>query len=169
MIRRLDPEKDRECLIQCFEWDKDYPRWYRNLEKVSHWPLEQFLKEAPDRADLGVFNADELVALISVIRRDVGIFEAHIWAKRGSCVENLAAAASWVIERLVEDLQMRFGYVWIAKRNLPIKQLCIMSGLRFDGTTVTDGESHGKPIEWQRFSYGEEAKANDAAESAAIV
>ncbi len=152
MIRRLDPEKDRERLAEIYEWDRDYPRWFQDLEKVSHWPLEQFLKEAPDRADLGVFNEDEMVALVSIIRRDVGIFEGHIWAKRHSKVEHLANAVSWVIERLIEDLKMRFGYVWVAKRNLPIKQMCIMAGLRPDGATVTDGESHGKPIEWQRFS-----------------
>ncbi len=154
MIRRLDPETDRECLVDAYSWDKEYPRWFQDLEKVSHWPLEQFLKEAPDRADLGVFHDDEMVALISIIRRDVGVFEGHVWAKRKSKVEELANAVSWIIERLVEDLKMRFGYVWIAKRNLPIKQMCIMAGLRFDGTTLTDGESHGKPIVWERFSYG---------------
>ena len=154
MIRRLDPEQDRECLIEAYSWDKDYPRWYQDLEKVSHWPLEQFLKEAPDRADLGVFNEDRLVALISIIRRAPYVFEGHIWAQRRSQVDNLANAVAWTITRLKEDLQMRFGYVWIAKKNAPIKLMCIMAGLRFDGGVVVDGESHGKPIVWQRFSNG---------------
>jgi len=151
VIRRLDPQTDEHLLREVYEWDKDYPRWFQDLEKVSHWPLEQFLAEAPDRADLGVFD-DELVALISIIRRAPYVYEGHIWAKRGSRVESLASGVSWVIERLVEDLKMRLGYVWIAKRNLPIKQMCIMANLKFDGSTVIDGESHGKPIEWQRFS-----------------
>jgi hypothetical protein len=153
MIRRLT-ERDHEYLIEAYSWDADYPQWYRDLEKVSHWPLEQFLKEAPDRADLGVFDDEKLVALISIIRRGVGVFEGHVWAKRGSKIQELAGATRWVIERLIEDLQMRFGYVWVAKRNLPIKQMCIMANLRFDGSTVIDGKSHGKPIEWQRFSVG---------------
>lgn len=152
MIRRLNPESDEHLLREVYEWDKDFPRWYQDLEKVSHWPLEQFLKEAPDRADMGVFHGDEMVSLISIIRRDAGIFEGHVWAKRKTSVEQLASAVRWVVDRLVEDLQMRFGYVWIAKRNLPIKQMCIMAGLQPDGATVVDGESHGKPIEWQRFS-----------------
>ncbi len=154
MIRRLQTGTDEHLLREVYTWDKDFPQWYQDLEKVAGWPLEQFIKEAPDRADLGVFDGEEFVALVSIIRRDVGVFEGHIWAKRHSKVENLASAVSWVIERLIEDLQMRFGYVWIAKRNLPIKQMCIMAGLRFDGATLKDGESHGKPIEWQRFSYG---------------
>ncbi len=154
MIRRLNPKTDEHLLRQCYEWDKDYPKWYQDLEKVSHWPLELFLAEAPDRADLGVFDDDEFVALVSIIRRDVGIFEGHIWAKRGSRVENLAAAVSWIMERLIEDLQMRFGYVWIAKKNRPVKKMCTMAGLRPDGATQIDGESHGKPIIWERLSYG---------------
>ncbi len=153
MIKRLNPQKDEHLLRQVYEWDKDYPQWFQDLEKVAGWPLEQFLKEAPDRADLGVFDDKEFTALITIIRRDVGVFEGHIWAKRHSKVDNLANAVSWVIERLIEDLKMKFGYVWIAKRNLPIKNLCIMAGLRPDGATVTDGESHGKPIEWERFSF----------------
>src|SRR6185369_3465490 len=107
MIRRLDPEKDKECLIEAYSWDKDYPRWYQDLEKVSHWPLEQFLKEAPDRADLGVFSDEQLVALISIIRRAPYVFEGHIWAKRRSRVDDLAGAVAWTIDRLREDLKMR--------------------------------------------------------------
>ncbi len=160
MIRRLHPEKDRDRLAEIYEWDKEHPRWFQDLEKVSRWPLEQFLAEAPDRADLGVFDDEELVALYSIIRRAPYVFEGHIWAKRGSKVDVLANATRWVIKRLIEDLQMRFGYVWIAKRNLPIKQMCIMAGLRFDGATVVDGESHGKPIEWQRFSISHGQKEN---------
>ncbi len=152
MIRRLDPTTDEHLLREIYTWDKEHPQWYQDLEKVAGWPLEQFLKEAPDRADLGVFDGEEFVALISIIRRDVGVYEGHVWAKRGNKVEDLAAAVNWVVERLTEDLQMRFGYVWIAKKNRPIKKVCTMAGLRFDGTTLTDGESHGKPIEWQRFS-----------------
>jgi len=152
VIRRLNPKDDEHLLREIYDWDRELPRWYQDLEKVSHWPLEKFLKEAPDRADLGVFDDEEFVALVSIIRRDAGIFEGHIWAKRGSRVENLADAVSWIVERLIEDLQMRLGYVWIAKKNRPIKKLCTMANLRFDGSTLIDGESHGKPIEWQRFS-----------------
>lgn len=151
MIRRLNPN-ETDLLRQIYEWDKDFPRWYQDLEKVSHWPLEKFLEEAPDRADLGVFDDDEFKALISIIRRDVGVFEGHVWAKRGSKVEELADAVAWIIERLIEDLQMRLGYVWVAKKNHPIKKMCTMAALRFDGATITDGESHGKPIIWERYS-----------------
>ena len=130
MIRRLNPKEDEHLLRLAYEWDRHLPRWYQDLERVAGWPLEQFLKEAPDRADLGVFDEDEFVALVSIIRRDVGIFEGHIWAKRGSRVENLASAVTWVVERLIEDLQMKFGYVWVAKKKPPYQENVYNGGVR---------------------------------------
>jgi len=148
-LRRLNPDES-DLLREVYSWDTDYPQWYQDIEKTERIPLEQFISEAPLRADIGIFD-DELIALISILQRGQGVFEGHVWAKRGTCLELLVGATQGLIKSLREDLGMRIGYVWVAKFNLPIKKLCIMAGLRFDGAVVADGESHGRPIIWQRF------------------
>lgn len=151
MIRRLDPIKDRGCFVEAYSWDKDYPRWYQDLEKIAHLPLDKFIDQAPERADFGLFVPD-LVGMISILRRAPQVFEGHVWAKRRTPIEPLGSFGAQLRESLQGDLDMKFGYVWIAQKNLPIKKLCAMIGLRPDGAIEIDGESHGRPIVWERYS-----------------
>jgi hypothetical protein len=67
-IRRLNVSEDYELFHRIYEWEKDYPRWLRDAEKVARLEFEQFIEEAKDRADIGVFDP-EFTALISVLKR----------------------------------------------------------------------------------------------------
>lgn len=152
-IRRLNVADDLELFRQVYEWEKDYPRWLCDAEKVAKLDFDDFILEAKDRADIGVFDPD-LTALISVLKRAPQIYEGHVWAKRGTDIESLA----WVVFNLRESLEKQLGmkacYVWIVERNRPVKKLCMMAGLMPDGGRMMDGESHGRPIKWVRLSYG---------------
>lgn len=155
MIRRLDPENDREIYEQVFAWEKDYPRWLRDAEKACGMSLDEFLVKGQleKRADVGIF-APELVGMISVnFDRGPKVFEAHIWAKRRTSLDLLAEAGLHVRDSLAKDLGMKAFFVWVVRRNNPIKKLCAMIGCVLDGASVIDGESHGKPIEWQRMIW----------------
>jgi len=165
-IRRLDPEKDLELYRETYEWDRSYPQWYQDAEKVARLDLEQFIEQAKERADIGIF-LPEFVALISILRRAPKVFEGHIWAKRHTKIETLGWAAFNVRKSLERDLGMLAGYVWIVKRNAPIRKLCILAGLVPDGAEFVDGISHGKPITWIRCSYGKKEIDHDADPTAA--
>ena len=150
-IRRLNPKIDQALYAQAFEWEKNYPRWLRDAEKACSVPLPEFLERAVTRADIGIF-APDFCGMVSIIPRGEGVFEGHIWARRGSAVSVLAEAVDRIRQSLVRDVGMRAGFVWIVKNNRPIKKVCILAGLTPDGAEVVDGESHGKPIVWQRLS-----------------
>lgn len=150
-IRRLDPEKDRNLYEEAFEWERNYPRWLRDAEKACSVPLPEFLEKADARADIGIF-APEFIGMVSIISRGVKVFEGHVWAKRCTNLGMLAEGVGSVVQSLIVDLEMRAGFVWVAKSNRPIRKLCGIIGLLPDGAEVVDGESHGKPIIWQRLS-----------------
>lgn len=150
-IRRLDPEKDIDLYKQSFDWDKDYPRWYQDAEKVARVDFDEWMERSNERADVGVFDPD-FTALISVICRAPQIFEVHFWAKRKTNLERLGLAALNVRRSLERLVGMRGAFAWIVKRNAPVKRLCGMIGFVPDGATLVDGESHGKPITWIRVS-----------------
>ena len=149
-LRRLNHD-DRELYETVFSWEKDYPRWLRDAEKFCGMPLDEFLA-VENRVDIGVFNP-ELTGMVSINYRGPKVFEGHIWAKRGTSVELLAWTVASIRDDLVRDLGMKAFFVWVVKKNRPIKKLCGMIGCEFDGVTMIDGESHGKPIEWQRLVW----------------
>lgn len=150
-IRRLNPETDAALYEKAFTWERAYPRWLRDAEKACSIPLPEFIAKAITRADIGIF-APEFVGMVSIIPRGEGVYEGHIWAKRGTVVTDLAIGVGSVVRGLVTDFAMRCGYVWVAKRNTPIRNLCAIIGLLPDGAELIDGESHGRPIVWQRLS-----------------
>jgi hypothetical protein len=151
-IRRLNVDEDYELYKEVYEWEKDYPRWLQDAEKVARLGFDKFIEQTKDRADIGVFDP-EFIAMISVLKRAPQIYEGHVWAKRGTDIEQLA----WVVFNLRKSLEKELGmkacYVWIVEKNLPVKKLCMMAGLVPDGGVLIDGESHGKPIKWVRLSY----------------
>jgi len=154
-LRRLDPDKDRAVYEEVFSWEKDYPRWLRDAEKSCGMSLDEFLAKGKleERADIGIFNP-EITGMVSVnFNRAPKVFEAHIWARRGTSLETLAEAGLQVRNSLAMDLGMKGFFVWVVKRNNPIKKLCAMIGCVFDGVTMLDGESHGRPIEWVRMVW----------------
>ena len=153
-LRRLDPTKDREVYQQVFGWEADYPRWLRDAEKACGVGLDEWLGlgQLERRADIAVYDP-ELAAMFSIhFDRGPKIFEAHVWAKRRTSLATLVEAADQLISSATNHLGMRAFYVWIAKRNVPIKRLCDRIGCVADGTMI-DGESHGRPIEWQRMTW----------------
>lgn len=150
-IRRLDPETDSDLYAIAWGWERSYPRWLRDAEKTCGLPLPEFMAKAVTRADIGIF-APDFIGMVSVIPRGNRVFEGHIWAKRGAKIEGMAVAGGSICQGLARDLGMKAGYVWIVKRNIPIKRLCGIIGLLPDGAEIVDGESHGKSIVWQRLS-----------------
>jgi hypothetical protein len=152
-IRRLSVEEDFKLFREVYRWDRDYPRWYKDAEKVARLKFRTFIEQAKERADIGVFDP-EFTGLISVIKRTPEIYEGHVWARRKTSVETLAWAVFNVRESLEKELGMRAAYVWVVKRNRPVRKLCTMAGLMADGAKLIDGESHGKPITWVRHIYG---------------
>ena len=155
-IRRLNPETDKALFVEAWLWDHvDVPRWYREMDRVFRpEAFEDFLKLAhgEDQADIGVFENDKLVGLITLSMRAKGMFEAHLSAKRGASVEVLADAGIQVKEQLFRDMGMIEGCLWVARKNYHVRKLCSIIGFRDSGLRIFKGSHRGRVIDWLRLS-----------------
>jgi hypothetical protein len=148
-IRRLSPESDVELYREAFAWDVDAPRWYAQMDSVFRPDsFDECLSLAThdDQVDVGVFE-DGLIGLITISRRGPGLYEAHLSAKRGTDL-NLLAEAGYQVKEQLFGLGMKRGFVWVAKKNRPVRRLCQLIGFTPDGFTMLRGRYHDKPIEW---------------------
>lgn len=151
-IRRLDPIEDRGLYVDAFLWDIDAPRWYRESDKI--WrpeTLEQYLELAhgEDQIDVGVFNPN-LIGLVTITRRAVGVYEGHLSAKRNAPRDVLSQAVYQVRHQLFE-IGMREAFVWVASKNRGVIKLCEDAGFYDNFVTMLKGSYHGRVIEWRQM------------------
>lgn len=155
-LRRLEPEKDGQLIREAVGWLDEQPRFFRDADAA--WGAEDadaYLAQMKDerQADFGVFDAGELVAMITVTLEGKGTFNSHLMAKRGASPVAIAMGASGVLKGLLAN-GMREGWSWLARKNYGARRILEGIGMRRDGVVRFKGQSHGQPIEWQRYSVG---------------
>jgi RimJ/RimL family protein N-acetyltransferase len=154
-IRRLNPVGDESLLRQAFEWDAKAPAWYMDSDAICRPSLDVYLKMTHDenQVDIGVFDEDEMIGLVTFDHKINGVAEVRLSAKRGASLELLIEAA-YQLRHQFFSLGMTAGVVWIAKRNRQIVKLCEVIGFVREGS-MRRGTYHrpkgDRPIEWLRL------------------
>lgn len=154
MIHRLQLPDDETLLRTAYRWDADYPRWWREMDRVFNSGTEDdFIERARNSrsAYIGVFDGDDMIALVIVETPAPTIHEGHLLAKRGANQELLTAACLALVSDLF-SLGMTQTFVWVAERHSALKKMCVNIGLQPDGLVMWRGSHHGKPIKWVRYS-----------------
>lgn len=151
-VRKLDVFIDRSLYEEAYHWDESYPRWYRQMDQVFRPTLVGFLKGATenDQADVGVWHEGQFIALISFVELAPLRLEINLWAKRKACTEAIAWAAYNQIQGLFQN-GAREITAWLSNKNLPVKKLCILAGLKADGLR-TWRKGPRVPLCWERYS-----------------
>lgn len=159
MIHRLQLPEDEALFRAAYNWDKDFPKWWRQMDRVFNSGTEDdFIERAknPHSAYVGIFDGDDLIALVIVETPAPTIHEGHLLAKRGANQELITAACVTMISDLF-NLGMTHLFVWVAERHIALRKLCANIALQPDGLIMWRGSYHGKPIRWLRFSISREA------------
>lgn len=144
-MRRLDPERDEYLIQEALSWTGDQPLFFRNAEKAwADRPLNE-------RADFGIFENEELIAVITITLEGQGSFDSHLMAKRGTDPQLIAMCVGSVIKQLFQQ-GMREGWAWPAEKNRGLKRILEATGMKRDGLEIFKGSSHGRPLLWQRYS-----------------
>lgn len=154
MIRRLHLPEDESLLRTAYKWDAAYPRWWREMDSVFNSGTEDdFLERASDplTAHIGVFDSDDLIALVIIATPAPTIHEGHLLAKRGANRQLITATLVTLISDLF-NLGMTQAFVWVAERHTGLRELCATMGLQPDGLVMWRGSYHGRPIRWVRYS-----------------
>lgn len=146
-IRRLEPEADRELFETAYHWDDNHPRWYRESDAIFRPSFEEFIEPDDSQSFIGVFNGS-FTALLALTQRAKGIFELHLWAKRGSNAAIIAEAAFYVKHSLFKDVAARKLFAMVAKKNYKVREMCNNVGLEPTGVVVIKGTYLGRCIEW---------------------
>ena len=153
-LRRLDPERDEALIREAVGWLDDQPLFFRNCDAV--WGTEDAdaylaqMKTDP-QADFGVWDGREFIAVITVSLAGHRVYNSHLMAKRSADVEVLKVAIASVLNQMIEN-GMREGWMLLARKNYGVRRILEIVGMRRDGVTRIKGQSHGKPIEWVRYS-----------------
>jgi hypothetical protein len=169
-IRALKAD-DYELYQEAFDWTGKAPEWFRQLDSVFGWPdFETYYEQTKDKISFGIFD-NELVALVTIIERARGIYEAELSARRGTDVL-LIIEATRVIRDAVFAHGCLEGFMWVALRNRMVLKVCEAAGFQRDGIRMFRGVCKGRVIEWVRLSCRrmewvneQRAKDNDHADA----
>jgi hypothetical protein len=164
-IRALRPDEE-DLFREAHGWTKDAPAWFRSADAVFGWKtFEDYYRQAceANQVSFGVFDGG-LIALIALVERAKGVFEAELSAKRGADVALIAQAVREVGNALISAGRVEC-YVWVAACNRAVLRVCQTAGFKRDGirmyrglmaVRLLDGVSE-RPVEWVRLSSNNEA------------
>lgn len=156
-MRRLDPDRDEALVREAVGWVDAQPLFFRNCNAA--WDRgdtpEDYLKlmRTEPQADFGLFEGAELVAVITVTLEGRGVFNSHLMVRPGTDPATVARGASGVMKGLLAEGMVE-GWSWLARKNYGARRILEAVGMRRDGVTRFKGQSHGRPIEWVRYSVG---------------
>lgn len=151
-LRALKPE-DKGLLREAFEWARNSPQWFRDMDAVYPFKdFDEYYEAAcgPLQIDYAVFDND-LIGIFTIAQVSTGIFNVHVEAKRGASLRVLTEAACVIRDKLFEaGVVELFG--WVARVNRGVMRLGLMCGFKPDGVTMFKGQYKGRVIEWKRLS-----------------
>lgn len=164
--RILTVENDRDTLLSYWRGEQKLPRWYRKWCSTG--------TELPNwyRRWSGVSAADEFLEFCSkhtvyevngsallYVRKIGNCAHIHFTVKRGS----KEFSDLWAIREHLFASGIDIIYGYILKQNFPLKRVCRMMGMQWNGLTTTDAQglegqcysihrySVYPPTWWQKF------------------
>ena len=155
-LRRLDPETDEALIREAVGWLRAAPRWFRDADAAwgatgADAYLEQMRSEP--QADFGVFKGSEFIAVLTVSLEGKGIYNSHLMARRGADPGAITLAVTLLMRQMFASGMLE-AWLWLARKNYGVRLILEAAGMRRDGVTRFKGQTHGKPIEWLRYSVG---------------
>lgn len=163
-LRNINPLIEKTLFIEAWDWEESAPKWFRDASGVfgpSNW--FEFIEwvNQPTAAHFGVFEREELIAIITLTLVSKLIVENHLMCKRGADVELVTWAANEVKVQAFRELGLREAFSLIAAKNRPVISLMEAIGFYEDGIRILKGTSHGKVIEWVRVRFTREDYLNE--------
>lgn len=152
MIRALNRWLDTDLYRQAWSWHESFPRWVQDaLAAYSVETFEEYLDLAKGaRANVGVFNEGNFVAMITVELVASGVYEVHLSSIRRPPREIIIEAMLNVTKTVFEDLNAKVGFSFTPDYDKGIIALVRAIGMRQDGVEKLRGISRGKPVRWIR-------------------
>lgn len=154
-LRKLDPDRDEALVREAVSWIDEQPPFYRDCNRA--WDrgdtAEDYLElmRTEPQSDHGVFEDGRLIAVVTVTLEGKGVFNSHLMVKRGSSPRSIAQAASGVMKGLLAEGMIE-GWSWLARKNYGARRILEAVGMKRDGVEQIKGRSHGRPVEWVRYS-----------------
>lgn len=144
-IRMVTEER---LLREAWGWQTEAPRWFRESQEAEAETLEHFLETAPDRLFYGIFEDEELKALIRLEPFRGRIFGIDLFARRDLSLEVLTSSGL-SIKCFLYDRGVANGFFgWIPRFNRGIVKLYRNLGFAPCGIRCFKGRTHGKAVEW---------------------
>lgn len=152
MIRTLNPDTDLDLYRECWSWHESFPRWVQDaLSAYSVATFEEYVELAKGpRTNVGVFDGDQFIAVITVEIVASGVYEVHLSSVRRPPREVIIEAMLNVTRTVFEDLNARLGFSFTPDYDKGIITLVRAIGMRQDGVEKLRGVSRGKPVKWIR-------------------
>lgn len=153
-MRRLEPDRDEPLIREAVGWLDAQPLYFRNADAAwgtesADSYLEQMRREA--QADFGVFDGGKFIAVLTVSLEGKGVFNSHLMAKKGANARAITLAVASLMRQMFAAGMLE-AWLWLASRNFGVRRILETVGMRRDGVTRFKGQSHGRPIEWLRYS-----------------
>lgn len=152
MIRKLDPKTDIDLYRKVWSWHEALPEWARDvLSAYSVTTFEDYMKltDGP-RVNIGVFDDDRFIAMITVDLVASGVYELHLASERRPSAELLVTAFINLSKTLFEDLKAKMAVSFTPSYYQGILALVRAAGMRQDGVEKLRGASRGRVVHWIR-------------------
>lgn len=150
-LQLLDAEKDRDLLIEAYDWRLTAPAWFRKCLDIFKETKDEYLESAKGELHFGVFEEDEMKAVIRLAQEKPGVLNIHLSAKRGTNPEMLLAAGETLRDRLfAEGVQSFYG--WIPTLNKGVCHLYEALGFHDTGLRIWKGVIHGKVVCFKHYA-----------------
>lgn len=140
---------DTDLLRQAYEWEKDFPVFYKDANSYWRPTFEDALKFYSKCILCGLFEDGEFVGMIFMEHFGPEHLNVHLDLKRGKAI------TPEIIEQVRDD-QFRKGIksaqVWIMTRNKAIGAVMRSAGFDETGLTMRQGHSHGRVLGWSQMA-----------------
>lgn len=152
MIRKLDPSTDLDCYRVCWSWFQDLPRWAHDILAVySVEKFEDYIELANGaRANIGVFDGEQFIAMITVEWLAKGVYELHLSSSRRPNVELIIEAFVNLSKTLFEEMDAKMAVSFTPSYDKGILAMVRAAGMRQDGVEKLKGVYRGRVIRWRR-------------------
>lgn len=154
-IRRLNPADDRELFEAAWHWLDESPQWRKETAAVfSAIDYDGYMAEAldPDRIDVGVWDSEKFIAIITLTQTSKDVYEIHFEASRHANMEALIEAGWNVRHLMFKQYNAREGFTYTVKQNRAVLAMDRTIGFTDDNISIFKGQLRGKPLEWVRIS-----------------
>lgn len=150
-FRLLDTESDVLLFEEAFRWRDTAPKWFQKCMDVWKESFDEYMENRKDELHYGMFEGDEVFAVLRLIQSQPGWFNLHLSARRGADWEKIlqvtATLRDWIFDQKILGC---YGYIPTINRG--ICQLYESLGFVDTGIKVFKGVVHGKLVCWKHYA-----------------